>query len=196
MDSQNSKTIIQTEKSALKLIKHEYKELVEKCIKEIEDKLDIRPEIMVYGRKCNQNRDVGFFSNESIGYKYSNKIQKSKPLTYSLSILLNSVNERLNSDFNGILINKYSDGTQNIGTHSDDEENLGNIGVCAISYGSIRNFRIRNKFTKKIVENVDTKDDEIILMEGDFQKEFTHEIPVQKKVKGIRYSFTFRKHNI
>lgn len=192
----DSTTIIQTEKSALKLIKHEYKELVEKCIKEIEDKLDIRPEIMVYGRKCNQNRDVGFFSNESIGYKYSKKLQKSKPLTNSLNILLNSVNEKLNSDFNGILINKYSDGTQNIGTHSDDEDTLGNVGVCAISYGAIRNFRIRNKFTKKIVENVDTKDDEIILMEGDFQKEFTHEIPVQKKVKDMRYSFTFRKHNI
>lgn len=113
-----------------------------------------------------------------------------------MSILLNSVNEKLSSDFNGILINKYIDGTQNIGTHSDDEENLGNIGVCAISYGATRNFRIRNKFTKKIVENVDTKDDEIILMEGDFQKEFTHEIPVQKKVKDMRYSFTFRKHNI
>jgi len=62
----DSKTIIQTEKSALKIIKHEYKELVEKCIKEIEDKLEIKPEIIVYGRKCYQNRDVGFFSNESI----------------------------------------------------------------------------------------------------------------------------------
>ena len=31
-------------------------------------------------------------------------------------------------------------------------------------------------------------------MVGDFQKEFTHEIPVEKKVTMERYSFTFRKH--
>lgn len=35
-------------------------------------------------------------------------------------------------------------------------------------------------------------------MAGDFQKEFTHEIPPSrsrsKQEKGCRYSFTFRKH--
>ena len=31
-------------------------------------------------------------------------------------------------------------------------------------------------------------------MAGDFQKEFTHEIPIEKKVEGVRYSFTFRRH--
>jgi len=31
-------------------------------------------------------------------------------------------------------------------------------------------------------------------MSGNFQKEFTHEIPIEKRVKGERYSFTFRQH--
>ena len=31
-------------------------------------------------------------------------------------------------------------------------------------------------------------------MAGDFQKEFTHEIPAEKKIKEGRISFTFRKH--
>jgi len=31
-------------------------------------------------------------------------------------------------------------------------------------------------------------------MGGNFQKEFTHEIPVEKKIKEVRYSLTFRKH--
>ena len=80
------------------------------------------------------------------------------------------------------------DGSDYIGAHSDDETNLGTIGVVALSYGAQRNFRVRNKNTRKIVANVDTKDDEILTMDGDFQKEFTHEIPIQKKIKGIRYS--------
>ena len=33
-------------------------------------------------------------------------------------------------------------------------------------------------------------------MHGDFQKEFLHEIPIEKKKTNSRYSFTFRKHLI
>ena len=76
-----------------------------------------------------------------------------------------------------------------------NETNLGNSGVVAISYGAERNFRIRDKKTGKIVENIPTKSNSIIQMAGDFQKEFKHEIPIQKKVLGERYSFTFRHHN-
>ena len=35
---------------------------------------------------------------------------------------------------------------------------------------------------------------DILHMGGDFQKEFTHEIPVQKRITGSRISFTFRYH--
>jgi alkylated DNA repair dioxygenase AlkB len=188
--------VIQTQRSSLKLIKHNYKELIEKIIEEIQGKLEVKPEIIVFGKVCNQNRNIAFYSNDSIGYHYSNRLLRSKPLTDNLQILLNHINEKFNSDFNGILINQYMNGCDYIGAHSDDETNLGKIGVVALSYGAQRNFRVRNKNTRKIVENVDTKDDEILVMDGDFQKEFTHEIPVQKKIKGIRYSFTFRKHTI
>ena len=35
----------------------------------------------------------------------------------------------------------------------------------------------------------------IIHMGGEFQREFTHEIPIEKKKQGLRYSFTFRHHS-
>jgi len=44
--------------------------------------------------------------------------------------------------------------------------------------------------------DIPTTYDSIIHMGGDFQKEFTHGIPVEKKVKGVRYSLTFRSHTI
>ena len=188
--------VIQTERSSLKLIKHNYKELIEKIIEEIQGKLKVKPEIIVFGKVCNQNRNIAFYSNDSIGYHYSNRLLRSKPLTVNLQMLLNYINEKFNSDFNGILINQYMDGNDYISAHSDDETNLGTIGVVSLSYGAKRNFRVRNKNTRKIVANVDTKDNEILVMDGDFQKEFTHEIPIQKKIKGIRYSFTLRKHTI
>ena len=67
MDSQNTKTVILTERSSLKLIKHNYKELIEKIIEEIKGKLEVKPEIIVFGKVCNQNRNIAFYSNDSIG---------------------------------------------------------------------------------------------------------------------------------
>ncbi len=188
-------TLIEENKSFLKKCTFDDKELLELCIEDIKNNLEIKPEIIIFDKVCHQQRDIGFFSNTSIGYHYSNKLMKSKPLTDNLTKLLNQVNELFSSDFNGILINRYNDGNNYIGPHSDDEKSLDSkIGVVALSYGESRIFRIRNKLTKKVVLDTETEDCGILQMGGNFQKHYTHEIPIQKKVKGERYSFTFRKH--
>jgi alkylated DNA repair dioxygenase AlkB len=172
------------------------KELLEQCISYVEPQLEERPEIIIYGKKCKQHRNVGFFSDESIGYKYSKKLMESKPLSKDMTDLLTEINKMLGTKFNGILVNKYIDGSDYIGAHSDDETGLDSIGVVAISYGSERIFRIRNKHDKTIVCDELTTHGGIIHMGGNFQTLYTHEIPIQKKIKEPRISFTFRKHII
>jgi len=67
--------------------------------------------------------------------------------------------------------------------------------VAGICYGpAIRTFRIRNKETKKIILDHKHMPCSLLIMEGDFQKEFTHEIPIEKKIKEERISLTFRYH--
>lgn len=170
--------------------------LINNCVADIKNKLDIKPPVVIWNKQVNQQRDVGFFSNKSIGYYYSNQLAKSKPMTLNLELLLELINKIFNSNFNGILINRYSTGQEYIGPHSDDEKNLDESGVIAISYGGERIFRIRNKKTKEIVEDVLMKNLDIIHMGGNFQKEFTHEVPPTKKFTEPRYSFTFRHHKI
>ena len=72
------------------------RELLERCIS--------------YGKTCNQRRNVGFFSDDSIGYKYSKKLMESNPLSADLADLLVEINKILGTSFNGILVNKYMDG--------------------------------------------------------------------------------------
>jgi len=172
------------------------KELLVNCIKDIELQLEERPEIIIFGKKCKQQRNVGFFSNKSIGYKYSKKMMDSKPLSKCMGKLLDIVNKEIGAEFNGILVNKYMDGNDYISAHSDDENTLDSVGVILISYGSERIFRIRNKVTKEIVCDELTTHCSILHMGGNFQKLYTHEIPIQRKIKEPRISFTFRKHNI
>ena len=135
---------------------------------------------------------------------------RSQPLSTStlLEKLLPAVNQTLGTSFNGILLNRYRDGTKKLGSHADDRRDAKRHKglrtesaldknrrlVVGLSYGpGIRTFRIRDK-NKKIVLDYQQKPCTLIAMEGDFQSEFKHEIPEQKRVTGERISITFRHH--
>jgi alkylated DNA repair dioxygenase AlkB len=194
-DLEYIKTLIKTDKSFLTVQKNpEIEELLEKCVDEVKGKLEVKPEIKIFGKVAHQKRDVGFFSDKSIGYRYSGNLAKSKSLTPFLSELLDKVNNIYGAEFNGILVNYYQDGNNTIGAHSDEERNLDKIGVISVSFGATRIFRIKNKKTGEKVKDIPMIQGELLHMGGDFQKEFTHEIPTEKSVKKERYSFTFRKH--
>jgi alkylated DNA repair dioxygenase AlkB len=192
------KSLIETENSFLNtclLAISADENLLAACIAEIDSLLIHRPPIVVFNKQCHQPRSVGFFSDTSEGYFYSRQMMNSQSLTPNMTRLLEITNELFDSDFNGILVNKYKGGEEYLSAHSDNERDLSPVGVVGISYGEERNFRIRNKKTKAIVLDLPTTENMYIHMGGDFQKEFTHEIPIQRKKKGTRYSFTFRKHD-
>jgi alkylated DNA repair dioxygenase AlkB len=190
-------TVLRTENSALILhdLEPEIWELIKVCIETVDGELDVRPKIKFFGRECEQKRSVGFYSDTSKGYNYSTTLTPSKKMHPCLRELLIYINDKFDFSYNGILINKYVGGEEYIGKHSDDERGLDpRVGVVALCYGEKRKFRIRNKVTGEIAVDIPTDSTKIIQMAGDFQKEFTHEIPVEKKVKGTRYSLTFRRH--
>ena len=169
-------------------------QVVDKCVEEIEGKLLKNPPIVVFGKPAVQHRSIGFFSNESEGYRYSGQLAASQPMPPNLSELLEIINNMFSAKFNGILVNRYENGEDSIGAHSDDERFLDPAGVVCVSWGESRTFRIRNKQAKNIIKDIPTESGKIMIMAGEFQKEFTHEIPMEKKKKKARISFTFRKH--
>ena len=185
-----------TATSSLTIRKFHDQQLLMRCIDECEHHLQVDPTIQVFGRVCVQHRNVGFFSSTSTGYKYSGQVASSKPLTPNLTELLSQVNMIFGAEYNGILVNKYKNGHDYISPHSDDEHNLDSkCGVVSASAGATRTFRIRDKITKSIVLDIPLHDCDIVCMSGNFQREYTHEVPQQKRITECRYSFTFRKHS-
>ena len=170
------------------------KDLLERCVHEIKDLVDEYPEIIISGKAYQQGRFIGFFSNESEYYYYYNKLSPSKPMTRTLSELLIIVNKMYDSNFNGILINKYKNGNDYICANSYNDKNCDLSNVVTISYGATRKFRIRKKNDKKFKTDFKLVSKSMLQMGGNFQQEFTHEIPIEKRVKTERISFTFRKH--
>ena len=197
-------TRISTERSRLvehKLAK-ETVDLIRTTVAEIGPAFIIEPPITVYGKACKQPRDIQYRSDVSLGYFYSGQCAEALEMTPNLQRLLDTANAICEDDkgepaqFNAILINRYVNGTKSVGAHSDAENGLDkSAGVFSMSYGATRKFRIRDKKTKAIVEDIPAREGYAIQMKGDFQSEFTHEIPVEKKISGTRISFTFRKHD-
>ena len=174
--------------------------LIQHAVEEIKPLLEKKPRVFVYGQWRHQQRNVGFFSDESYGYFYSNQCARSQALTPALKTLLAAINDEYGAKFNGVLINHYENGTNKISAHADDEAALdANVGVVTLSWGAERTFRIRQKVPKKtgpVVSDANTKHCVALQMRGPrFQKDLTHEIPEQKKVLGERVSITFRKHD-
>jgi alkylated DNA repair dioxygenase AlkB len=159
-----------------------------------------RPPLMLYGKEVHANRDIGFFSTDSAGYQYTGQISQSQGLTSELQYILDTVNRDFkiisgqDIAFNGILVNLYRNGEDYIGAHSDKEFSLLEGGyIFALSFGAERIFRIRSKTTKERWDII-TKSGQLLCMAGKFQAEFTHEIPVSKRVLQPRISLTFRYH--
>ena len=165
------KILLETENSHLSISNFsKYEDLVEECVEYVTPLLLQEPEIIVFGKVCHQHRNIGFFSDDSIGYKYSNKLMESQPLNKILKKLIKKVNKKYETEYNSILVNFYENGTHYIGAHSDDEKGLDPEGVVLISYGAVRKFRIRDKKTKKIEIDVPLKHMYSLQMAGDFQK--------------------------
>lgn len=168
--------------------------------------LDLVTEPKVKTETC--HRRVGFFSDTVKGYYFSGQLTASKPLPSFLTSLLDTVNKSFKEVMeaiktglilNGILANEYRDGTDYIGAHSDNEKDLNNLLVACISLGASRKFRIRRKDGSTLSgENfldIPTKHGQLLVMGGDFQKLYKHEVPPEKKLEdGHRISLTFRCH--
>lgn len=175
------------------------------------------PKGKIFGKEITFHRSIGFFSDESIGYRFSGQTINNGGLTLKLKEILDKVNTDFSKDYNGILINVYYSGEDYISAHSDDEKELLRFckyskkmkmsEVMAISFGESRTFRVRPKDRNLLIEgekskrhktpvyDIATGNGQLIIMKGEFQKEFTHEIPPEKDKKGIRVSLTFRYHS-
>lgn len=197
MQFSGCRTIIQTDRSTLWMgsVGQEHESaIVEQAVEYARPLLHHKPKIMFRGEVKHQQRNVGFFSNESAGYRYSGQIMPAIPADSRVTALIDMVNAMCGTKFNAVLVNEYADGNNYISAHSDSLTGLdAQQGVVAISYGATRKFRIRKKdqsgFTDIPMAHMD-----ILAMTGDFQEEFTHEIPKELRVKSPRISLTFRTH--
>ena len=96
-------------------------------------------------------------------------------------------------EFNSCLLNLYENGNQGMGWHSDSEKELGkNTVIASVSFGANREFRFRHKQDKNLKTSVVLESGSLLIMKGETQQNWLHQIPKSSKIFEPRVNLTFR----
>ena len=95
--------------------------------------------------------------------------------------------------FNGVLLNLYRDGRDSMEWHSDDEKELGKGSVIAsVSLGATRRFVFRRRDNNTIKQELNLAHGDLLIMRGETQQYWQHQVPKTAKKVGPRINLTFR----
>lgn len=167
-------------------------------LKVLLDEIDWSQEyIKIYGKSIPIPRLTAWYGDEDKPYTYSGIAMSSKawhPLLLDIKNRIESVSDRI---FNSVLLNYYRDGNDSVSWHSDDEPELGeNPSIGSVSFGGIRKFSLKHKNPehpnhKKLVD-IDLAHGSLLLMDGECQSFWLHQIAKTKKQVDPRINLTFR----
>ena len=150
---------------------------------------------VIYGKTIITKRKIVWFSDKNLDYNYSglSRVGDGKWDDEVLKIK-HKIEVLTGFTFNSCLLNLYHTGQEGMGWHSDDQNHLDldNTAVAIVSLGAERFLKIRETKDKKIQNKVLLEKGSLLLMLGDTQKHYQHEIPKMLKVGEPRISLTFR----
>lgn len=149
--------------------------------------------IKLYGKVLDLPRLTAWYGDEDKKYMYSKIEMPINAWNELLLFIKNRIESLTNQHFNGVLLNFYRNGKDSMAWHSDDEKELGkNPVIASVSFGASRKFRFRHKTNKALKAEVILTNGSLLLMQGETQHFWQHEIPKTKKDIGGRINLTFR----
>lgn len=150
--------------------------------------------ITVFGKTYKQPRLTALYSEINRAYTYSNITMQPKPFTPELTLLKHKIEQISGTTFNSVLLNLYRNGQDSNGWHADNEKELGEKSVISsLSLGAQRTFHFKHRNLKEEKHKLALEHGSLLIMAGDMQKYWLHQIPKTKKQIGERINLTFRK---
>jgi len=150
-------------------------------------------DITVFGKTYKQPRLTALFGDSDLSYSYSNIVMHPEPFSSSLKHIKKEVERISNHNFNTLLINLYRDGNDSNGWHADNEKELGqNPIIASVSFGETRPFHFKHKRIKKQRHKLNLEHGSLLIMKGEMQHFWKHQIAKTKKEIGERINLTFR----
>ena len=149
--------------------------------------------LQLYGREIPFPRLTSFHGDHDCTYTYSKQKRYPEPWTETLQLIKNKIELLIPYSFNCVLLNMYRNGSDSMSWHSDNEPELGiNPVIASVNLGAARTLQLKHKTTKERI-NLLMENGSLLIMEGEMQHHWQHQIPKTKKPIGARINLTFRK---
>lgn len=149
--------------------------------------------ITVFGKSYPQPRLTALFGDNNKPYSYSNINMNPHMFSPELLALRNKLQLENGIHFTSCLLNLYRDGKDSNGWHADDEKALGeNPVIASITLGQERYFHLKHKSAKELKHKLLLEHGSMLLMKGETQHCWYHQIPKTTKVINERINITFR----
>jgi alkylated DNA repair dioxygenase AlkB len=150
-------------------------------------------DITVFGKTYKQPRLTALFGDSDKPYSYSNIEMHPKPLTSILKTIKQQTENITNHNFNTVLANYYRNGNDSNGWHADNEKELGiNPIIASVSFGETRPFHFKHRHIKEQRYKLNLEHGSLLIMKGEMQHYWLHQIAKTKKSIGERINLTFR----
>ena len=149
--------------------------------------------ISLFGKTYKQPRLTALYAENDKTYTYSGITMKPHPFNKLLLQIKNEVEIISKHKFNSVLINLYRDGNDSNGWHADKEKELGNNPVIAsLSFGAKRMFKFKHRTLNTENHKLELEHGSLLIMKGEMQHYWLHQVPKTKKPIGKRINLTFR----
>ena len=161
--------------------------------KELTDNILWKQESMnMYGKRINFPRLTAWYGDNDKPYSFSGITLNPLPWSNDLLEIKNKIEPKAGSIFNSVLLNRYRNGNDSISWHTDAEPELGrNPIIASVNFGETRNFQLRHINTKEKIE-IELIHGSLLIMQGELQHYWQHQIPKTTRKVKERINLTFR----
>ena len=157
------------------------------------NKIEWKQESMnMYGKQVMFPRLTAWYGDNDKPYSFSGI--KLNPIAWSTELIeiKKLIEPVCNVEFNSVLLNLYRDGNDSISWHTDAEKELGkNPLIASVNFGAERKFQIRHNETNE-THDIILMHGSLLIMKGELQHFWKHQVPKQKAVLKERINLTFR----
>lgn len=137
------------------------------------------------------------YGDDGLHYSYSGIWLDALPWSRCPALLpiKQHVEAETGETFNAVLINLYRDGSDYIGWHSDDEEEMKGSTIASVSLGAERDFLLNRMVHCRPVEDIrlHLAHNSMLVMAGRTQLHWRHSLPKREGCKEPRLNLTFRQ---
>lgn len=152
--------------------------------------------IMMYGKEILLPRLSAWYGDSDKPYTYSGITLNPLPWTNELLQIKERIEKVANVKFSSVLINRYRNGQDYVGWHTDAEKELGkNPVIGSVNFGATRKFQLRRIDNHSEKFEVELKHGTFLLMHGSTQHFWQHQVPKTAVKIGERLNLTFRVIN-